>query len=190
MNGTYVVSYPRSGSQFLSDSMRLTVGERWRRCESYTERFIPGYHTAIKTHDFNLTDEPPTGWKVVLQVRWPMDAAASWWDLRIREGAVKEDTHDAWFEWALTAFDFYNKLVAKWIDRADAIIHHGDLTVAPKLSIMEVADVAGIEIAHEDCVHPPLVAPTSYVKFRHYRPEDSDAFLGLTKNTITKLLFK
>lgn len=174
-------SYPRSGSQFLVDNLRAAIGPQLRWCEGYSEAFDPIGHNMLKTHDFNLTDQPPTGWGVIVQVRNPLHAVPSYFDVQLKYGV--EDTYEAWREFARPAFIYWAKFVRKWVlnSHTELVIQYRDMHEEPG---RYVEHVAWLLTGRSGCLPPTIEtrAPSEGQDFRYYKKEDFRQLVALCAN--------
>lgn len=169
----FCATFPRSGSQFMADCVKATIGDKLKWCESYENEFCPRCYNMAKTHDFVLDDSVPCGWGLVVQIRSPLHAIPSWFDVQV-EKYGQEDTHEAWIKWADPAFTFWRKFVHKWI-----------LSANPELVVIGeqfsrnpepyVAHVSSLILGGGPVVVPKLETrrPSSCLGFRYY---DNDVF--------------
>jgi hypothetical protein len=172
-------SFPRSGSQFLVDGLRAAMGDRLKWCEGYEEPFLPDHHNMLKTHDFSLTDSPHADWGVIVQLRHPLDAIPSWFEVQLKYGDVTDD-YESWIRWARQAFVFWSKFVRKWVlnSHTEMVILHYNLVRHPNHYIEHIAWLltgdAGM-IAPDVGVRPH----SNHKAFRYYREEDFAFFQSL-----------
>lgn len=174
----FCATFPRSGSQFLADCVKETIGNKLKWCESYSDPFCPVCHNMVKTHDFDLADGPPNGWATVVQIRDPLHAVPSWFDVQVgKYGQV--DTYEEWFKWATKSFLFWRKFVHRWCFqmKTDLIIGHDRLVQRPNDYVSHVAGlITGTTI------ETPVFAvrrPTSCLSFRYFNEDDFDYFKSL-----------
>lgn len=171
-------SYPRSGSQFLVDSLRAAIGDELRWCEGYTEAFDPDAHNMLKTHDFDLRAAPLRHWGAIVQVRNPLDAVPSYFEVQLKYG--QPDTYESWREFARTAFVYWAKFVRKWVlnSQTELVIQYRDLAEDPT---RYVEHIAWLLTGRTGC-EPPAIKMrngSSHKNFRYYNKSDFRQFIAL-----------
>lgn len=165
----FCVSFPRAGCTWFKECLQLTMGDDFRYCEGYKETFDPTRHNFLKSHDFDLAAEPPEGFGVILQLRYPLDAVASWWNLKVKEGTP--DGRQQFEDWAPSAIEFFNRLRSKWEPKSLMTIWHDDLIQWPHPFVsMASRYMANTWTGHSP--YPtrlsPIRSPSSSVLFQHY----------------------
>lgn len=193
-NPIFCVSFPRSGCAFLAESLQAVLGPELRYSKRYPDDFTD-MTNMVKTHDFSLSECAPAGWRTIVQVRHPMDAIASWWNLQLDGGVSREfDTPEHWRPWSLNAIRFYARWVRKWVtsSRVDLVIRLRDLHADPSTHISLVLGIMAGDEEHIPVVEvatPPIPPrpPSSWTTFQHYDP-DWEAKLWLACGNAEKLL--
>lgn len=165
------VSFPRSGNQFLVNCLRSAIGERLRWCEGYTTQFDPAQFNMLKTHDFHLTAKPPDGWGTIVQLRNPLDALPSWFNVQNKYG--QPDTYESWREWSRTAIIHWSKFVRKWVlnSHPDLVILHYDLQRHAANYIEHIAWLLTGESGHRAAAIENRPASVRW-EFRYFKEDD------------------
>ena len=79
---------------------------------------------------------------VVVQVREPCAAIASWYEVELAAGTVKESPA-AWEGFMHQAAVYYRGFVRKWRPRAHLVLEHGDFMRMPGIAVEIVAGMMG-----------------------------------------------
>lgn len=116
LHRTLCPTFPRSGNTFLILVLRDYFGvDRFRFADIHIhpERGFEKDPLCVlqKTHDFDLNDKPQKHWKHLVQIRHPLDAIASYYELKKREGK----TPVAIRQWWSKQLDYYAGFAKKWV---------------------------------------------------------------------------
>lgn len=120
------VSWPRSGHHLLIRLLALYFGRRFGYCERYgpTKRgHIPccgafpcqrqGPITTSKNHDFGLDSELPDGMPLIVQIREPLAAITSDFELYVANG--NPDTAKSFQDFAFHRARVFRRFCRKWV---------------------------------------------------------------------------
>ena len=137
INGLFVtecVSFPRSGHHLLHDTLTYYFGERLVYCEMYRQPESDRIGGESKTnyqknHDFDLLTEIRSDRKYIVQVRDPLEAFASRWEMNIRVGKLNDTEQEfisTMHEWTTYYCGFIKKWVLSPVPNR-LIVHYRDL---------------------------------------------------------------
>lgn len=125
----FAVSFPRSGSSLIRDSLRDILGDRLRWCDGQVEiarnrtedKPDPALAEStaefnyIKYHDFELAANPPEDCWLVVQYREPVSAIVSWFDMDTAAGKIP-DTAASWAEFSSAKADYWIAWKRRWVE--------------------------------------------------------------------------
>ena len=141
---TECICYPRSGHHALKEVLAAYFGERLNYCEMYRDpvekRIGPDSQTNYqKNHDFEL-NTPVMDRKYIVQVRDPIDAIVSRWNLELRSGEAKEnewDFRNSASDWS----HYYSSFCDRWLwtdHQHRLVVRYLDLVTAPFRTVAHV----------------------------------------------------
>jgi len=119
------VSLPRSGHHLFVRMLRLYFGPRFGYCEVYGPNAKPrccgqfpcarpGRISTSKNHDFGLKSVLPDDVPVIVQIRQPLQALVSEFELHVANG--NPDTAEEFEGFATHRVDRFRKFFAKWVE--------------------------------------------------------------------------
>lgn len=140
VNGLFVtesICYPRSGHQALLDVLRDYFGPSLNYCELYQnpEGQIDRhpFTNYQKNHDFDSETRVRADRNYLVQVRNPLDAMGSRWELELRAGTLQDTDAEygrVMAEWA----GYWSRFVSKWLFSPvphRLIVGYEDLLMSP-----------------------------------------------------------
>jgi hypothetical protein len=119
------VSLPRSGHHLLVRMLQLYFGPRFGYCEYYGPRRTVvccdrfpcargGRISTSKNHDFGFRAAVPAGLPVIVQIRRPVEALVSEFELHVRNG--QPDTAEEFRAFAEHRVDRFRRFHEKWVE--------------------------------------------------------------------------
>lgn len=178
------VSLPRSGHHLFVRMLTLYFGPRFGYCEFYGPqgrgeccgRFPcarPGLISTSKNHDFQLDSELPPGVPLVVQIRRPLDAIVSDFELHVRNGAP--DTPAEFARFAEKGVQRFRRFHQKWVEapiEPRAVLWYEDLCADPVESFARAARIFGEgEIDRERAADAFAALPFVTIADRHQKVE-------------------
>lgn len=159
------VTFPRSGHHYLVDMLSEYFHGEFRYYEPYRADGRYDQSHIAKTHDFDLEYEVESGRKLIVQIRSPMPAIVSHYEMHTAalsdgcEGWRKHvttrcacDCMPAWRVFLSRQIDYYAKFYHKWVvkwhpDRL--ILHYEDLRIDRKDALNSVLAHLGVTADHD-----------------------------------------
>lgn len=135
---THCLTFPRSGHHLLVNMLRAYFGHELRYVESYEHPELLNQPEAnfIKDHDFAATAQAREGWRVLVQIRDPMEAIASRW--QAEHAKESEEARDDFFRTQLAA---YAQFCNRWVvpqQPNKLVIHYRELSDQPLETLLRV----------------------------------------------------
>lgn len=139
---TEIMCFPRSWHHYLIDLLTEYYGAALRYCEYYSHpagalNVCEETHLQ-KNHDFDLATEKKQDRKYLIQVRDPLEAINSHFELEPHY-AYPTDPYEVFFKKRIT---HYAAFVEKWVLAKDLphkmVLHYSDLTAFPVQSVFKV----------------------------------------------------
>lgn len=127
MSRIFCATFPRSGHGWLWKILSEALGESLHYSDPYvtgkTLENTPGLNFE-KNHDFYLDTDPPNGSYVVVQVREPHAAIASWFlaDLENKWTKGMQLDKDTWEDFFTEKLEFYAGFIHRWAFRPGILL--------------------------------------------------------------------
>lgn len=175
---TRCATFPRSGNHLLLDLLRGYFGDALRDVDIHR---APGRGLGQdpstnfeKTHDSNLDQPIETGIRHIVQVRYPPDAIASWFNMACKSNVP--DTAGNWKQYAVQVAPLWLRFYRRWVldpvpERL--VVTYDDLVDRPADTLAAVArHITGQQPDHDRAAHAcaglEIARKNSFKTFRYY----------------------
>jgi len=181
---TICATFPRSGHDLLFQCLQRYFMDDFHYCEFYHHcgKVPCADHSTNfqKNHDFDLTLFNNPAYNYVIQYRHPIESIISWYNLKLSNRQIREDTVTIWVYFLHQKIEFWKKFVKKWIiENKNPYVYYlnyRDFVNNPQIKLKETVEFldpstpANMALISDIISKMHICLRSDIKKFRYYNP--------------------